>query len=782
MGKRLMAVLLSAALSLGMLVTAWPAVAAQAATAKDEEKLLFEYEYDDGGTVSIYGGSVVPSSVFTMVEYLIVNDTDYDYSVRIDSDSITPSVNGFGASTSETPIFVEPHSEGTYTLYFRTWDFMEFGIGEINEIMVSLCLQTVGMNSHRLLTYPMLAEVRDDELYQKEFYFKGDCINSLLDGLEVYAMYKTDGFFPRGDEDCKGCLISLGMKNESGEDIDSFAVLAHMLDAKGSEIFSGTIDIDTAMEDQTYYIGEPGGWYLDPEAYEDDAALWDITNDDLTIDLEIAEVTLADGSVLQAQEDSGKDYNSDTAIDGGMFVPADEGVTETDGLYYGDIYNEATILPEAVEAEEAEETEEAAESEETEEAEEAAESEETEETEAAEEEEKDEAEGFDVGDYFSYPVDDLAAMTELADPISLTVKEREELENVMKSYTPGVDPLLFNQATNFYFYDQLTTDEQDIYDAVYLLCQDPTTSDHFVHFTVEYDPMEDEGRFAAQCALMALKLDHPELFWLWQSEACDVELQSMYRDNEDGTYERLFRFSNPFEEFEVMMTDFNFAADAFLEELYDEVGKPESIGGEVGNDEFLLVLHDKLTEMVTYDSDTRDRQGADLAHTAYGALVENSAGEANCAVCDGYSFAMQYLLQQVGIDCITVLGNAGKDMDSLGGHAWNLVKSGDYWHESDATWDDLGNMETELEKADHDSEAYIVLSEAIADPEYRNYLEHYVYWLTTEQITHFISDTTYTTKDGQYKVDIAGESYRFREFEEDIPTIGRLMGRTPVAR
>ncbi|WP_408071552.1 leucine-rich repeat protein [Butyrivibrio sp. JL13D10] len=91
-----------------------------------------------------------------------------------------------------------------------------------------------------------------------------------------------------------------------------------------------------------------------------------------------------------------------------------------------------------------------------------------------------------------------------------------------------------------------------------------------------------------------------------------------------------------------------------------------------------LVIHDALLDQVTYDVDGYSSgQGQHLCHTAYGALVKG------LAVCDGYSMALQYLLDYKKIDSVIVTGEANG-----GGHAWNRVKLGSDWYEVDATWDD----------------------------------------------------------------------------------------------
>lgn len=91
--------------------------------------------------------------------------------------------------------------------------------------------------------------------------------------------------------------------------------------------------------------------------------------------------------------------------------------------------------------------------------------------------------------------------------------------------------------------------------------------------------------------------------------------------------------------------------------------------------EKLLALHDWLVEHCQYNKVGHLTGAADQmnAYTAYGALVDGDA------VCQGYSMALNLLLQKAGVESHYVSGN---------GHAWNVVNLAGNWYHVDSTWAD----------------------------------------------------------------------------------------------
>ncbi len=104
-------------------------------------------------------------------------------------------------------------------------------------------------------------------------------------------------------------------------------------------------------------------------------------------------------------------------------------------------------------------------------------------------------------------------------------------------------------------------------------------------------------------------------------------------------------------------------------------------------DEYLseLYLHDKVAALCTYDTDAAntDFRSYPHAYTAYGALVRGKA------VCEGYSRAMQLLLNRIGIANTLVIGKSLSDGVK---HMWNFVSINGSDYHLDVCWNDSSDI------------------------------------------------------------------------------------------
>ena len=150
--------------------------------------------------------------------------------------------------------------------------------------------------------------------------------------------------------------------------------------------------------------------------------------------------------------------------------------------------------------------------------------------------------------------------------------------------------------------------------------------------------------------------DHPELFWI--DGSCQTVTSS---DHMEIKFPYLYTRS----EIEHRQTEI----DHCVEEVLSRVSENESD-------------YDKIKLIYEYIIDTVDYvYGCEDDQNLYSALVNRKS------VCAGYSRAMQYLLQKMGIQALYVAGIA----NGTGGwdnHAWNIVRCNGAYYHVDCTFGD----------------------------------------------------------------------------------------------
>ena len=337
----------------------------------------------------------------------------------------------------------------------------------------------------------------------------------------------------------------------------------------------------------------------------------------------------------------------------------------------------------------------------------------------------------------------------------LSGQDAEELDEIMKNYDPDGDSLLFNKAKSYYYYEKLDSVAKEIYDVMYGVAQDPVNEGNIGFMMTDIDPQSEEYYYEFNIAYRALCFDHPELFWLYSGEEAEMYYLSEAVDY-GGFYFVYIKMLEPYTNYEGQMKAFNNAAEEFLADIDQNVSEYEIV----------RQIHDKLIEKVNYDDPVESNQvtlarGQDLAHTAYGALVADSSGNSCYAVCDGYTLAMEYLLQQCGIEVAFIGGLAGTSEQDAGGHAWNIVKVDGEWYELDSTWDDAGSVEDDLTPG---TAEYDYVMEALNDATYREKIDHFLFLVSTDTIRYFVpgEEYTYTTQDQQFDFQMVGESVHIR--------------------
>ena len=358
-------------------------------------------------------------------------------------------------------------------------------------------------------------------------------------------------------------------------------------------------------------------------------------------------------------------------------------------------------------------------------------------------------------------------------PTELTATETEKVDRAIRAYKAPEKSLLVNKAKNFYFKSQLSGDLKELYDVIYSLFSDPTNADAYFSLKLEGDTHEDEFLDDVSLAWLAVQYDHPEFFWAYNGLEVTMNIGKPHKTSN----EYIFFLDKPYKRYENEMKAFNDAVDSFMSDI-DLEGSDYQIARQI---------HDKLIAMVTYDDEAVKSETNDLAHTAYGALVENSSGMPHMAVCDGYSQAFVYLLQQAGIDAAVVLGEGGSSKSGTGPHAWSMVKLGEEWYEVDSTWDDQTQTWREALAAakqdDPTNELIPYLDAAFGNQAYCDALDHAYYNLTTAQMSDYepTTATMFVFSDGKALQPVEPTVHTRADKLSSQPGYDKLMALLPTA-
>ncbi len=152
--------------------------------------------------------------------------------------------------------------------------------------------------------------------------------------------------------------------------------------------------------------------------------------------------------------------------------------------------------------------------------------------------------------------------------------------------------------------------------------------------------------------------DHPEFFYIRSSVSASYSSTSTYIDVEyiydKAEIDRRQRIMN------------------------EEIEKIKKYIGKYNNEEYVVYkVSEYIAKKTSYAIDHKYNQNAS-------AVLVNGIAQ-----CSGYSQALKYVLDILGIECHIVLGDAdGGDGSGYGAHAWNMVKvNGKYYHMDITFWD-----------------------------------------------------------------------------------------------
>ena len=195
-----------------------------------------------------------------------------------------------------------------------------------------------------------------------------------------------------------------------------------------------------------------------------------------------------------------------------------------------------------------------------------------------------------------------------------------------------------------YYYSLLDDKQKDCYDQISEAAGSMDSS--VVLAEITHDEMD--------LIFQAVQYDHPEYFW--------IESSYSYRNVGD---------SNNME----LIFNYNCTGDEKADRESTVRGQSAEIIADApagGSDyEKVKYVFETLVDRTEYDLNAPDNQNI---YSVFGNWT---------TVCAGYAKATKYLLDQLGVECIYVTGNAEGEA-----HAWNIVSCDENYYYVDTTWGD----------------------------------------------------------------------------------------------
>ena len=280
-----------------------------------------------------------------------------------------------------------------------------------------------------------------------------------------------------------------------------------------------------------------------------------------------------------------------------------------------------------------------------------------------------------VGNYTSN--DDTVDLDSIKTP---QVVENNPLDNIQTSDNNNVNVDYSNITIDKYFYNQLEEPSKTIYKALESNKENMITGTYKIEFGNTFSDILDsaDGQNELgdyyQSAIEAYTYDNPDVFYLSPSK--------MYLNIETTT----FGSSTTYNVFINNGSDANYFTDEFSSESQVrsainsiEQVKNTLVSRRTGNTyEDIKMVHDYLVDNIEYDTSL----SKDNIYDVYGALVNR------VAVCEGYARSFKYILDEMGISSVLVIGTGTNSRGETERHAWNYVEINNNWYAVDCTWDD----------------------------------------------------------------------------------------------
>lgn len=247
-----------------------------------------------------------------------------------------------------------------------------------------------------------------------------------------------------------------------------------------------------------------------------------------------------------------------------------------------------------------------------------------------------------------------------------------------KTRTSNVDYSNIN--VDKYFYNQLEDASKTIYKAFESSKEKMKSGTYQVELGNSLDSVlnssdgQDKLAQYYQSAIEAYTYDNPDVFYLSPNKLyLNIETTKSSTGNTYNVYINSGNESN-------YLID-EFSSSSQVNSALSEINqiKDELVSRKTGNTyDDIKMVHDYIVENTEYDTSISKPN----IYNMYGALVNKDA------VCEGYARAFKYIMDNMDIPCVLVIGQGTNSNGQTENHAWNYVCLDSGWYAIDCTWDD----------------------------------------------------------------------------------------------
>ena len=237
-----------------------------------------------------------------------------------------------------------------------------------------------------------------------------------------------------------------------------------------------------------------------------------------------------------------------------------------------------------------------------------------------------------------------------------------------------------NVQVDKYFYNQLEEKSRIIYRAFESNKEQMKTGTYQIELGTSFSDVLSQSNGQEllgeyyQSAIEAYTYDNAEVFYL-SPRKMYLNIETTTRGG-NSTYNVYINSGN---EANYLAEEFTSkqAIDQAIAQI--EQVKNQILQNKTGNTyEDVKMVHDYLVDTINYDSSLSKQN----IYNIYGALVNREC------VCEGYARAFKYLLDELDIPCVMVIGTGTNSQGETENHAWNYVQLSGNWYAVDTTWDD----------------------------------------------------------------------------------------------